>query len=109
MTKITIFRNKEHEYLGFDCFGHAGYAQEGEDIVCAGISALVINTINSLGMYTAEKFSTDSDDEAGRITIRFDTPAGHDADLLMNSLVLGLQGIQNTYGNDYIILTFKEV
>ena len=29
--------------------------------------------------------------------------------LLMKSLVLGLQGIQNTYGNDYIILTFKEV
>ena len=69
MTKITIFRNHDGEYLGFDCLGHAGYADEGEDIVCAGISALVINTINSIG----------------------------------------LQGIQNTYGNDYIILNFREV
>ena len=87
MTKITIFRNQDQAFLGFDCLGHAGYAEEGEDIVCAGISALVINTINSLGVYTKEKFSTDSDEETGMIT----------------------QGIQNTYGNDYIILTFKEV
>ena len=85
------------------------YKRQGEDIVCAGISALVINTINSLGVYTKEKFSTDSDEETGMITLRFDAPASHDADLLMKSLVLGLQGIQNTYGNDYIILTFKEV
>ena len=58
MTKITIFRNQDQAFLGFDCLGHAGYAEEGEDIVCAGISALVINTINSLGVYTKEKFST---------------------------------------------------
>ena len=109
MTKITIFRNRDQVFTGFDCLGHAGYAEEGEDIVCAGISALVINTINSLGVYTKEKFSTDSDEETGMISLRFDRPADHDADLLMKSLVLGLQGIQNTYGNDYIILTFKEV
>ena len=50
MTKITIFRNQDQAFLGFDCLGHAGYAEEGEDIVCAGISALVINTINSLSI-----------------------------------------------------------
>ena len=72
MTKITIFRNQDQAFLGFDCLGHAGYAEEGEDIVCAGISALVINTINSLGVYTKEKFSTDSDEETGMITLRFD-------------------------------------
>jgi len=79
------------------------------DIVCAGISALVINTVNSLGLYTKDAFSTDSDEETGKISLSFSSPAGHDADLLMKSLVLGLQGIQNTYGNDYIILKFREV
>ena len=58
MTKITIFRNHDGEYLGFDCLGHAGYADEGEDIVCAGISALVINTINSIGLFTPKTFPT---------------------------------------------------
>ena len=109
MTKITIFRNRDNEFLGFECLGHAGYAEEGEDIVCAGISALVINTVNSLGLYTKDAFSTDSDEETGKISLSFSSPAGHDADLLMKSLVVGLQGIQNTYGNDYIILKFREV
>ena len=98
MTKITIFRNHDGEYLGFDCLGHAGYADEGEDIVCAGISALVINTINSIGLFTDEPCETDADEDNGEIRLRFTSPAGHDAGLLMQSLVLGLQGIQNTYG-----------
>ena len=52
---------------------------------------------------------TDADEDDGEIRLRFTSPAGHDAGLLMQSLVLGLQGIQNTYGNDYIILNFREV
>ena len=108
MTKITVFRDHDEKYLGFTCLGHAGFADEGEDIVCAGISALVINTINSLELYTAEKFETDAE-VPGEIALRFETPAGHDADLLMKSLVLGLQGIQKNYGNDYIVLEFREV
>ena len=109
MIKITIFRNRGGEYFGFDCSGHAGYAEKGEDIVCAGVSALVINTVNSLEMFTAERFTTQTDEESGQIRLQFSVSPGHDANLLMKSLVLGLQEIQNTYGNDYIILDFKEV
>ena len=109
MTKVTVFKDHDERYLGFTCLGHAEYADEGEDIVCAGISALTINTINSLGMYTTEKFETEADEESGEIALRFESPAGHDADLLMKSLVLGLQGIQNTYGDEYIVLDFREV
>ena len=74
MTKITIFRNRDNEFLGFECLGHAGYAEEGEDIVCAGISALVINTVNSLGLYTKDAFFTDSDEETGKISLSFSSP-----------------------------------
>ena len=109
MTTITVFRNQNQEFLGFTCLGHAGYADEGEDIICAGISALVITTINSLEAFTSDQFEADSDEESGEIELRFRKPAGHDADLLMKSLILGLQEIQNTYGNEYLILNFREV
>ncbi|MBO5371769.1 MAG: ribosomal-processing cysteine protease Prp [Lachnospiraceae bacterium] len=109
MILITIFRNQNGQYKGFDCLGHAGYADAGEDIICAGVSALVINTINSIDCYTDEKFSFDSDEETGKIIVKFKKPAGHDADLFMKSLVLGLQGIQKNYGDEYITLNFKEV
>ena len=109
MINITIMRNQDNAYIGFDCIGHAAFSEEGQDIVCAGVSALVINTINSVSCFTKEEFATDSDEETGMISFRFAKPAEHDADLLMKSLVLGLQGIQNSYGNEYIILNFKEV
>ena len=54
MTKITIFRNQDQAFLGFDCLGHAGYAEEGEDIVCAGISALVIKNFLQILMKRPE-------------------------------------------------------
>ncbi len=109
MTKITIFQNRNEEFLGFSCLGHAGYADAGEDIVCAGISALVINTINAIAEFTTEEHKVNQDEETGLISVSFFKPAGHDAGLLLKSMVLGLQGIQKNYGNDYLILDFKEV
>ena len=109
MIQVTIFKNQNDEFTRMTCLGHAGYADAGEDIVCAGVSALVINTINSIATFTQDKIMVDSEEETGMIVLDFDKPAGNDAALLMKSLVLGLQGIQNTYGNEYIVLNFKEV
>ena len=41
MTKVTFYQNSENQCVGFTSEDHAGYAQEGEDIVCAGISCLL--------------------------------------------------------------------
>ena len=48
MTTITIYKSDKGSYKGFTCKGHAGSAMSGKDIVCAAISILVINTVNSL-------------------------------------------------------------
>ncbi len=108
MITITILQNKDKSFVGFDCIGHAGYAEEGEDIVCAGVSALVINTVNSLACLTKTKFDTDTEEETGKLSVLFKGETDSEADLLMRSLVLGLQGIQDSY-KDYIHLNFKEV
>ena len=110
MIHITIFQN-QGEIYEFNCIGHAEYAEAGSDIVCAGVSALVINAINSLERLTKTKFSLVTDDEtdSGLIDVTFSEKLSPDARLLMDSMILGLQGIQNDYGNEYIILDFKEV
>ena len=48
MIHVTIYENQKHEYTAFNCIGHAQYGEPGEDIVCAAVSVLVINTINSI-------------------------------------------------------------
>ncbi len=37
---VTILRDEEGGIAGFEARGHAGYAERGADIVCAGVSAL---------------------------------------------------------------------
>ena len=48
MIHVTIFCNEDKECVGFQTEGHAEYAEPGEDIICAAVSILVINTINSI-------------------------------------------------------------
>ncbi|MBE6631081.1 MAG: ribosomal-processing cysteine protease Prp [Ruminococcaceae bacterium] len=47
MTKITFFK-KDGIYYGFRETGHAGYAESGDDIVCAAISAMTMLVINAI-------------------------------------------------------------
>ena len=108
MIQITIYQNHD-VYTGFDSIGHAGYADAGDDIVCAGVSALVINTVNSIENFTEDEFHIDMEAESGAISLRFQGDTSSGSQLLIKSLVLGLQGIQNSYGNEYISIIFKEV
>ncbi|MBQ2812217.1 MAG: ribosomal-processing cysteine protease Prp [Clostridia bacterium] len=34
--------------IGFECTGHAGYAQSGQDIVCAAVSSAAYLTANTI-------------------------------------------------------------
>ncbi len=40
MTRVTFFR-RPNGYAAVELIGHAGYAFEGEDVVCAGISSSI--------------------------------------------------------------------
>ncbi|MCM1122812.1 MAG: ribosomal-processing cysteine protease Prp [Eubacterium sp.] len=110
MTQITFYKTATGEYRGFTCDGHAGYAGYGEDIVCASISVLVINTINSLEQITREKMSVKADEESGIIRCRFtESVLKETSRALVDSLVLGLTQIEKQYGRNYCKLTFEEV
>ena len=107
MTKVTILQNSEKECVGFDVFGHAGYAEEGEDIVCAAISVLVINTMNAIETYTDVHYTQDVSD--GNISYRIKKP-NNETTLLLNTMILGLQSLEeNEIYTDYIDLIFEEV
>ncbi|MDD2971959.1 MAG: ribosomal-processing cysteine protease Prp [Lachnospiraceae bacterium] len=109
MITITVLRDKSGNYTGFHTFGHAEFADSGEDIICAAVSMLVINTINSMEVLLQEPFECNSEDENGFIHFRFKELPGKDAVLLMDSMILGLQEVQKQYGKKYILLKFEEV
>ena len=110
MIRVTVYKTGRQEYAGFDMSGHAGYGEEGFDIVCAAVSALVINTVNSIEAFTQDETSCTSDGESGMIEFRFKNNPTHNASLLLDSMVLGLQGIEESSEYEpYIDIIFKEV
>ena len=113
MTTIVIEKSKAGEYKGFICKGHAGYAMKGGDIVCASISVLVINTINSMEKLAKEDMNVAADEKAGLIRCKFNGALSEKGKLLMDSMVLGLSGIAEEYGRKrgkkYLVLNFEEV
>ena len=107
MINISIYQNEQDEYTGFRMEGHAGYAKRGQDIVCAAVSVLVINTINSIESMTEDRFEDTVREENGEIDFRvISSPISDSAELLLRSLVLGLQGIHSEYGNKYLKIRF---
>ena len=110
MTEIRIYKTESGEYLRFTCSGHAEYADYGQDIVCAAISILVINTVNSLEEIAKEPMQVETDEKKGSIRCTFlKRPLNESSKVLMDSLVLGLSQVEKQYGQKHCKLRFKEV
>ncbi len=104
MIEITLRKSETGIYNGFLVSGHAGFDEYGKDIVCAAVSVMVINTINSIETFTKDAFKTEIEEKSGRIEFQMVSEVSKESELLLKSLVLGLQGIAEQYGNQYIKL-----
>lgn len=108
MIKVRFYQNKQGEILGFQTIGHAGYARSGEDIVCAAVSALVLNTLNSIELFTEDKQIIETDESKGIIRMKLSEDRSKEAQILLKSLRLGLQNIEEEHDR-YIQVSIKEV
>ena len=102
MTRVQIIRTKDGHTRSFTCQGHTEYA-EGDDIVCAGVSAIVINTINCLEDLLKEQIEVDADEEdGGDLTCNVRSDLGRDGELLIDCMIHGLEWIEQQYGTKYL-------
>ncbi len=107
MITFTLWKSK-HQYKGFECSGHADFAEEGSDIVCSAVSALVINTVNSIDHFTKDDYEVEQAEDGGFLRVKFTGELSEQSGLLMDSLILGLENIAADY-EDYITLLLEEV
>lgn len=104
MIRATIFRDKNRQIRAFSVKGHAGYAPAGEDIICAAVSALTINAINSIEKFTADRFESQIEEASGDVSFTLTDTVSRESELLLESFVTGLDGIEQSYGSKYIHL-----
>ena len=89
MTTVT-FHTEGNRIIGFDSQGHSGYAEAGEDIVCAAITSairLVEATINDVLGLAASVKVRESD---ASISLRLPGGLGQTAESTCQALLTGL-------------------
>ncbi|HIR14751.1 MAG TPA: ribosomal-processing cysteine protease Prp [Candidatus Choladousia intestinavium] len=108
MIRFTVWKTAHH-YKGFQSSGHAEYGDGEYDLVCCGVSALAINTVNSVESFTEDVFELEQSQDGGYLKLYFPGSVSERTDLLMDSLVLGIRNIRDEYGEEYITLRIEEV
>lgn len=79
---------------GITVDGHAGYAEAGKDIVCAGVTALVENLIDSIEGLTVDTIQYEV--SPGRADIHY-KDLSEEGKLLVDSFFLGICSIEQDF------------
>ena len=69
MTKLVFFRS-DGIFYGFEEQGHTGYGQEGDDIICAALSAMTMLIINTVEVAYASHIDYNIDESTTKIVVK---------------------------------------
>ena len=104
MIRVKTIR-KNGKVYGFLTEGHAMFDRYGKDVVCAAVSILTINTVNSFESFLPEEETVvNVDDKKGSIECFFKEEPSEKAKLLLDAYFLGISGIEKEYGKEYLKL-----
>ena len=105
MIKVEIFGTSP--ILGFSISGHSGYAEEGEDIICAAVSSASYMTANTITeILNVEPVELSVSD--GNMCLKLDELSAHKCSDILRGFVLHLSSLSEQY-KQYIKVTISEV
>lgn len=108
MITVTVFKKKE-EIVGVQLEGHAEFGRKGKDIVCSAVSMLYINLINSLESFTDDEKELNGSTKINFQNVILKSMPSKEAELLLQSFVLGITTVEQKYGKKYIVILNQEV
>lgn len=99
MTTVTLDILPSGRISGFCSKGHAGYAESGSDIVCAGVSAILQTAY--LGLTKVARLFAGLEMKDGEMTVVLERglsePERHDADIILETMRQGLLSLKEAY------------
>ncbi len=102
MTRCEFFTENDR-ITGFSISGHSGYAEAGQDIVCAAISAVVTMAETTINDVCGAKAKVRVKDEQARITLTLPTSCDEEdaVQAVLSGMMLTLISLREDYP-DYI-------
>ncbi|WP_062047941.1 ribosomal-processing cysteine protease Prp [Bacillus sp. JCM 19034] len=101
MIKVDVRRNRDQKVESFTMSGHADSGPYGQDLVCAGASAISIGTLNAIVTLCNVELDVESKEDGG--FLRCCIPSGLDettfekVQLLLEGMLVSLQSIAEEY------------
>ena len=102
MTRCEFFRENER-ITGFSVSGHSGYAEAGQDILCASISAAVTMAEATINEVCGAKAKVRVKEEDARITLTLPVSCDEEESVqaVLAGMMLTLMSMRDEYP-DYI-------
>ena len=98
MTKVEIF-NQDGRINGFSVSGHSGYGEEGNDIVCAAVSAAVQFAECTINDVLGNHANTKVREDEPRVTLTL--PATCDDEDAVQAILTGFMLTMCSLRDDY--------
>ena len=104
MIKFETVKNTDGKIIYFSVSGHAGYSEEGSDIVCASVSSAVWMAVNGIEKLKLAELDCKQDDALVECSVS--EKRSEAADALLESLVMFVTELSEQYGK-YVYITQK--
>ncbi len=111
MTK-AVFSVKEGRIVRIVCKGHTGYADSGEDVVCAAVSAVLQGAVLGIDQVAKAQMQYSTDDAKGELHFALCeglTPTcAHDAEVILRTAYMAISDIAASY-SQFVKVEVKEL
>lgn len=98
MVEVSVLK-RDADWIGFKAEGHAGYAAAGEDIYCAGVSALTQTALLGLIKHLCQKPVYEIKDGCLHCFLPEDLSLEdrQKANLILSTMEIGLRSMEEAY------------
>ena len=111
MIKVTVKKDQSGLIHSFEMKGHADFAENGKDLVCAGASAVSFGAVNAIIALTGITPIIEQKGDGGYLYVEVpsmkDSEKAANIQLILEAMIVSLQTIEQDYSK-YIKITFKK-
>ncbi|SER92793.1 ribosomal-processing cysteine protease Prp [Salipaludibacillus aurantiacus] len=101
MIHITFDRNEDGTIDSFTMTGHADSGPHGQDLVCAGASAVSFGTVNAVAEICGTEMEVEMNDNGGflrcRVPDKLDRDTYEKVQLLLEGMLVSMKTMEDQY------------
>lgn len=105
MITVDIIRDKDQKIVGFEVNGHSGSAPHGEDIICAGVSALTQSALLGIASHLRRHTRWQAGD--GLLSMHLSGKPDELTSAVLETMLLGLKEIAKSEPDHVRIVEYR--